>query len=145
MIWVAQADPLSSFTQYGIVGILGAVIYVLVKLVPTLVNKQTALLEANSKNLMEYMTQHRGETTAALAGLGSTVATSNEKMATTIAGSHRELTSVLSRQARLLDQALFAARLMERVKEAKANGVSLSADEIDRLARVVELRDSRES
>lgn len=125
--WVAQIglDP-TPFTAWGVLGLLGMMLVVLAGILWKLFGKQTAFMEQNTKTLIDFVNEHRGETSASL-----------DKIVTTISASHDKMTDAFVKQARVLDEVLLTNRIFEQVKRAKQEGITLDDTVIERIVRTV--------
>jgi len=121
--------------EWGITAILGVCLSIMAALVRNLVLKTTSALEAQTKTLTDFVDRHRGETTAAIAQVANAVTSSSDRFASTVGDTHTRLSGVLERQERRLEEALWQFRIMELVKQAKAEGIILSQEELERLLR----------
>lgn len=118
-------DP-TPFTAWGVLGLLGLVVIALIGVIWKLFVKQTQSAEVRDKVLMDFVNAHRGETTAAMQGVAQTVANSHDKM-----------TVAFNRQAQLLDQMLYANRVLEKVESMRSRGVEITPDQIATIVRMV--------
>lgn len=118
-------DP-TPFTAWGVLGLLGLVIVVLMAVLWKIVTRQSSSMETRDKILMEFVDRHRGETTAAMTQVAATVSASHDKM-----------TAAFSRQARALDEVLMTNRVLDQIDKMKTRGVNLTTEEIDRIVRSV--------
>lgn len=134
---LAQADPLgiASFTQYGIVGILGTVIFILMRFIYKQTDRAEARSAEQSRSFLDFAEKHRGELSQSMRELGATMVQSTEKLTAAIAAGHHEVSSVLDKQVRRFDEVIITNGLVERLRELKASGVNLSQDEADRILR----------
>lgn len=130
-IWLAQlvpgVDP-TPFTAWGVLGLLGVVIIVLVGVIWKLFVRQSSSMEARDQILMSFVDRHRSETTVALDNIANKVTASNDRV-----------TAAFAKQARALDEILFANRVLDQVeKRIKAQGVAgLDDTMIEKIVRSV--------
>lgn len=129
-------DP-GSFTEYGIVGILGVVILILGYILYKLFYQHTKVLENRDKMVMDFVNDHRSETTAAMMNVASTIAVSQKEAADKVAGSYDRLQASFERQARVLDEVVLSSRVVDRIAAQKRKGVDLTDDEIERAVRTI--------
>jgi hypothetical protein len=118
-------DP-TPFTAWGVLGLLGVMLIVLAGILWKLFSRQTAFMEQNTKTLIDFVNDHRGETATAL-----------EKITGAISASHDRMTDAFVKQARVLDEVLLMSRIFEQVKRAKLEGVNLDDTLVERIVRTV--------
>lgn len=118
-------DP-QPFTQWGVLGLLGLVIIVLLGVVFKLFNSQAKNMEDRDKIIMDFVDRHRGETTTAMKDVAGVVASSNDRMA-----------QAFARQSRALDEVLLTNRVLDQVEKKKTRGTPLTDDDIERVVRTV--------
>lgn len=118
-------DP-TPFTAWGVLGLLGVVILILVGVIWKLFVRQSSSQEVRDKTLMDFVDRHRSETTNAM-----------ERVATTVSNSHDKMTQAFARQARALDEVLLTNRVLDQLEKMKLRGVTLSSDEVDKVVRSV--------
>lgn len=129
-VWVSTVaqiglDP-TPFTAWGVLGLLGMMLVVLAGILWKLFGKQTAFMEQNTKTLIDFVNEHRGETSATL-----------NTIMTTMTVSHDKMTDAFVKQARVLDEVLLTNRIFEQVKRAKQEGINLDDTVIERIVRTV--------
>ena len=119
-------DP-TPFTAWGVLGLLGVVIIVLVGVIWKLFIRQSSSQEVRDKTLMDFVDRHRSETTRAM-----------QDVATTVASSHDKMSQAFARQSRALDEVLLTGRVLDQVEKMRLrSGVPLTPEEIDRIVRSV--------
>lgn len=118
-------DP-TPFTAWGVLGLLGLVIIVLVGVIWKLFVKQTSTMESRDQILMSFVDRHRLETTQAIERLGIMIAASNDKV-----------TGAFAKQARALDEVLLTNRVLDQIEKMKARGVQLDETLVEKVVRSV--------
>lgn len=118
-------DP-TPFTAWGVLGLLGLVIVVLVGVIFKLFVRQSSSMDARDKILMEFVDRHRGETTAAMNQLGQLVGQSHDKMV-----------AAFAKQARALDEVLISNRVLDQIEKMKQRGTTLDDTTIEKVVRSV--------
>jgi aryl carrier-like protein len=122
-------DP-TPFTQWGVLGLLGFVICVLMGVIWRLFIHQSSSQKDRDQVLMSFVDRHRGETTIAMTGIAETVSRSYDRMGT-----------AMNRQARALDAVLDTGRVMDHVARMKREGVALTREELDAVVRSIREQD----
>ena len=129
-------DP-TPFTAWGVLGLLGVVIIVLVGVIWKLFTKQSSSMEVRDKILMDFVNVHRSETTAALEKLGLGSAASLRELSAVITSSNDRVVAAFAKQARALDEVLLAARVLDQIEKMKARGTNLDDTTIEKIVRSV--------
>lgn len=127
-------DP-TPYTAWGVLGLLGIALIVMLGVVWKLITQQTANMKTRDELIMGFVDRHRGETTKAMADVAGTVAQSNDR-----------LTVAFNRQSRALSEILLANRVLDRVESMRKAGVVLTQPEIDSIVRAAahEMSSTRE-
>lgn len=118
-------DP-TPFTAWGVMGILAFVIVVMGMVLYRLFVRQTSSMEIRDKVLMDFVDRHRGETSAVL-----------EKVASTVADSYHEMKSSMQRQTRVLDELIMSQRVLDQIEKLKRAGSPLTQQEVDLIIRSI--------
>lgn len=124
-VQIAGIDP-TPFTAWGVLGLLGLVIIVLVGVIWKLFVRQSSSMEIRDKTLMDFVNIHRGETTAALMKIGDMVVSSNDRVV-----------AAFAKQARALDEVLLSSRVLDQIEKLKQRGTTLDDTTIEKIVRSV--------
>lgn len=125
-------DP-TPFTAWGILGILAFVIVILGVILYRLFVRQTSSMEARDKIIMDFVNQHRGETSTVMRELVDKVIASDERLG-----------DVMRRQTRIVDDLVMQLRFLDQIERLKRAGMPLTQEEIDRVMRSVQHERARE-
>jgi hypothetical protein len=136
ILQVPGIDP-TPFTAWGVLGLLGVVIIVLVGVIWKLFVRQSSSQETRDKVLMDFVDRHRLETTVAMKEVATTVAQSQDRTASSIIQSQDRMAQAFARQSRALDEVLLTSRVLDQIEKMKLRGLPLTAEEIDRVVRSV--------
>lgn len=117
-------DP-TPFTAWGVLGLLGVTVAVLLGIIWRLSAQQSASMKENTSTIISFINTHRGETTKALEELGKSWTSSNDKVI-----------AAFTKQARALDQVLITDRILNQLERMKKRGTQLTDDEIDKAVRL---------
>lgn len=129
-------DP-TPFTAWGVLGLLGLVIIVLVGVIWKLFVRQSSSMEIRDKTLMDFVNVHRGETTKALDKLGGDTTQALGKMSDMMVSSNDRVIAAFAKQARALDEVLLASRVLDQIEKMKARGTALDDTMIEKIVRSV--------
>lgn len=127
--WViAQAgiglDP-TPFTAWGVLGLLGVVVLVLVGIIWKLFNKSTAAIESQTQTMMGFVEKHRTETSKALGELTDKIVLSQDRM-----------TNAFTKMGKELNELVLLERIYDRAAKRAGNS-PLSEEEIEKIVRRV--------
>lgn len=141
MIVIVQVSSLgidpTPFTAWGVLGLLGLVIIVLVGVIWKLFVRQSSSMEIRDKTLMDFVNLHRGETTQALTKLGGDTTQALAKMSDMMISSNDRVIAAFAKQARALDEVLLASRVLDQIEKMKARGTTLDDTMIEKIVRSV--------
>lgn len=138
---IAQISPLgvdpTPFTAWGVLGLLGIVIIVLVGVIWKLFVKQSSSMEIRDKTLMDFVNVHRGETTEALSKMSGETTHALSKLGDMMMASNDRVVSAFAKQARALDEVLLSTRVLDQIEKAKQRGTNLDDATIEKIVRSV--------
>jgi len=129
-------DP-TPYTAWGVLGLLGVSLIVMLGVVWKLITQQTANMKTRDELIMNFVDRHRSETTKTLAEVANTIAASGERQAAAATASNEKIGAILTRHTRMLDEVLMSNRVLDKISAMKQSGVTMSQAEIETLVRTI--------
>lgn len=125
-------DP-TPWTAWGVLGLLGLTVAVLLGIIWRLSVHQSAAMKANTDTLISFVNTHRGETATVLTGIKNDTVSALAQLGQVLATSNDRMVAAFGKQARALDQVLLSNRILDKIEQMKNRGTNLSEKEIERI------------
>lgn len=129
-------DP-TPYAAFGVMGGLLFAVVVLTALLWRLFNKQSDMFEQRDKVLMDFVNEHRRESSASLDNIANKVAKSQEDLGATLSLSLSEIKTVMSQLSRRMGDFMLTSTVLTKVDQMRKKGDPLDEATVEKVVRSV--------
>lgn len=129
-------DP-TPYAAFGVMGGLLFAVVVLTALLWRLFARQSDMFEKRDQVLMDFVNDHRKESSASLDNIANKVAKSQEDLGATLSLSLGEIKTVMSQLSRRMGDFMLTSTVLTKVDQMRRKGDSLDETVIEKVVRSV--------